>query len=115
MYAYQLAAAVDDGSGISHVIRGRDLLPSTFRQLYLQQCLALESPIYGHTPILSDSDGNKLSKQTGAPGVDIRHAEHNIRTALHALGQESPPPALTQIAELLDWATIHWQRECIPR
>ena len=49
--AYQLAVVVDDSvEGITHVIRGLDLLPSTPRQLYLQNALGLDSPRYGHIP-----------------------------------------------------------------
>lgn len=66
VYAYQLAVAVDDGlSGITEVIRGRDLLSSTPRQLWLFHLLGLTPPEYFHIPLLTDSGGKRLSKRDG--------------------------------------------------
>lgn len=115
LYAYQLAAAVDDTEGISHVVRGQDLLPSTFRQLFIQHCLGLPSPRYGHLPLVFDPEGNKLSKQTGAPALDDACPSANLRAALNRLGQEPPPEDLSDPESLLDWSVQHWQRERIPK
>lgn len=71
LFAYQLACAVDEQiDGITHVIRGIDLLDSTPMQRFITQCLGYESPTYGHFPILVGADGAKLSKQTFAEPVD---------------------------------------------
>ncbi len=71
LFAYQLACAVDERiDGITHVIRGIDLLDSTPMQRFITKCLGYESPIYGHFPILVGADGTKLSKQTFAEPVD---------------------------------------------
>lgn len=62
--AYQLAVAVDDGlMGVTQVVRGRDLLGSVARQMYVQRLLGLPSPTYGHVPLLVAADGRRLSKR----------------------------------------------------
>lgn len=62
--AYQLAVTVDDGRmGITEVVRGRDLLSSTPRQLFLLREMGFSSPHYIHTPLLLAPDGRRLSKR----------------------------------------------------
>ena len=69
--AYQLAVVVDDAAmGITEVVRGDDLLPSTAKQLLLIDALALEVPVHGHVPLLLGTDGVRLSKRHR--GVTIR-------------------------------------------
>ena len=64
VYAYQLAVVVDDAMmGVSQVVRGRDLLSSTPRQLWLQEELGLPHPEYGHIPLLLAPDGRRLAKR----------------------------------------------------
>jgi glutamyl-Q tRNA(Asp) synthetase len=71
LFAYQLACAVDEHlDSITEVIRGIDLLESTPMQRFISERLGLASPSYGHFPILINSDGAKLSKQTFASPVD---------------------------------------------
>jgi len=65
--AYNLAVVVDDAAqGITHVVRGDDLLSSTPRQLLLQQLLALPHPQYAHVPLVLAPDGTRLAKRHGA-------------------------------------------------
>ena len=62
--AYQLAVVVDDAEmGVTQVVRGRDLLGSCARQMYLQDLLGYENPSYGHVPLLVAPDGRRLSKR----------------------------------------------------
>ncbi len=64
VYAYQLAVVVDDAwMGIDEVVRGRDLLSSTPRQMYLQRLLGYATPSYVHVPLLTAPDGRRLSKR----------------------------------------------------
>lgn len=65
--AYNLAVVVDDAlQGVTHVVRGDDLLSSTPRQLLLQRFLALPTPSYAHIPLVLGEDGMRLAKRHGA-------------------------------------------------
>ena len=74
--SYQLAVVVDDAaSGITHVLRGEDLLGSTPRQLQLGCALGLPTPRYAHVPLLLGPDGKRLAKRAGPPSLaELRRA-----------------------------------------
>jgi glutamyl-Q tRNA(Asp) synthetase len=115
LYAYQLAVVVDDAdAGITHVVRGADLLNSTPRQILLQQALGLETPEYAHLPVATDRNGIKLSKSAGAAGIDLRHTGQELWRALHFLRQQ-PPSELRLVAPSLlwTWAIEHWQPDSL--
>ncbi len=64
VYAYQLAVVTDDiEAGVTQVVRGRDLLSSTPRQLYLYELMGQTPPAYCHVPLLLARDGRRLSKR----------------------------------------------------
>ena len=116
LFAYQLAVVVDDAyQGITQIVRGSDLLGSTVRQIYLQQCLAYQPTDYLHLPLVRNTAGIKLSKQTGARALDNKRAVANLCAALEFLGQQPPAElADTSIANLLDWARSNWSVSRIP-
>ena len=96
-FTYQLCVVVDDGrQGITHLIRGEDVLPSTGRQLLLRELLGYPDAVtVYHHPLLTAADGTKLSKGTGAP--PIRH----LREAGY-----SPGAVRAQAARHVGWAGI---------
>ena len=113
LFSYQLAVVLDDEyQGISHVMRGTDLLDSTPRQIYLQQCLGYRQPVYAHVPLALNSEGQKLSKQNLATGLHQGLESQNLHQALHWL-QQAPPKELADqsVVEILRWATDHWSLE----
>ncbi|MEW6859483.1 tRNA glutamyl-Q(34) synthetase GluQRS [Trueperella pyogenes] len=66
-YSYNFVSVVDDGEyGITQVVRGDDLLPSTPRQVYLQKLLGYATPEYIHVPLVLNREGVRLAKRDGA-------------------------------------------------
>lgn len=64
--AYQLAVVVDDAAaGVTEVVRGDDLIPSTPRQLLLYRSLGLTAPRFAHVPLVVGEDGRRLAKRHG--------------------------------------------------
>ena len=116
LFAYQLAVVVDDaGQGITHIVRGADLLASTPRQIYLQRCLGLPTPAYAHLPMVVNAAGEKLSKQTRAAPIDPAQPIPALIAALTLLGQ-APPADLagSSVADIWVWAIQHWKISQVP-
>lgn len=116
-FAYQLAVVVDDfEQGVTHVVRGADLLASTPRQVLLQRMLAYPTPQYSHLPVAVNRNGEKLSKQTlAAPLADCEAPAELVR-ALRFLGQDAPADlAAASIPEIWTWARKNWRTDSIPR
>lgn len=116
-FAYQLACAVDEvAQGISHVVRGVDLIGSTFRQICVLGYLGLPVPRYCHLPLVLDARGYKLSKQHGAAAIEGRDAARNLCAALEILGQEIPEGAAgLPSRDIVATAIRHWKPGRIPR
>lgn len=109
LWAYQLAVVVDDAfQAITHVVRGEDLADNTPRQLLLQAALGLRHPRYLHTPLVRGADGEKLSKQHGAPMLDTSEPLKALLPAAKMLGL-SPVPAQTQVADALAYWVMIWR------
>lgn len=107
LFSYQLAVVVDDAAqGITHVVRGEDLLDSTPWQNWLQRLLGYPVPRYCHIPLVRDTAGDKLSKQTGAEALDPDRAPDLLRSALRFLNQPEVGPGTTR--EVLASAVRGW-------
>ena len=108
--AYQLAVVVDDADqGITHVVRGADLLTSTPRQIVLQHALDYPTPVYKHLPVVLDAQGYKLSKQTLATPLGAADPLPALRWAGRFLGLPDLDPAPHPRA-WLDSAIRLWPR-----
>lgn len=82
LWAYQLAAVVDDAAmGVTEVVRGSDLLSSTPRQLLLYELLELPAPRFIHGPLLLAPDGRRLSKRDRDLNLDVL-LEHSTSEAI---------------------------------
>jgi glutamyl-Q tRNA(Asp) synthetase len=87
LWAYQLAVVVDDAEQrITDVVRGADLLDNTPRQIWLQRALHLPTPRYLHVPVVTNAQGEKLSKQTGAAALDTAQPLPELERAWRHLG-----------------------------
>lgn len=116
LWAYQLACVVDDAAqGITHVVRGRDLLDSTPRQIHLQRLLGLPTPHYVHLPLVTDHNGHKLSKSNADRAIHTQPAEHVLRTALACLGLDAGAPRTRTVNQLLSFAIANFDCARLPR
>ena len=115
LFSYQLAVVVDDAmQGITHVVRGADLLQSTTRQIYLQQCMGYCTPTYAHIPLVLNSQGQKLSKQTLASALPLDNILATLVSAFNFLPYlPQPVPSFSSLPALWQWAFTHWQLDHI--
>ncbi len=114
--SYILAVSIDDANErYTEVVRGYDLLAITPRQIHLTKLLGRKPPNFMHIPIITNDQGEKLSKQTHAPALNKSHARIMLYNALIDLGQE--PPKFLQwrsVMSIWDWAVMNWRPELIP-
>jgi glutamyl-Q tRNA(Asp) synthetase len=109
-WAYQLAVVVDDAdAGITDIVRGADLLDSTARQIYLQRCLGASTPAYLHVPVVTNDEGEKLSKQTGATALDESDPLHALHAAARHLELDVGDETYTTLTAFYDAATTAWK------
>ena len=114
VFAYQLAVCVDDAEmGVNEVVRGRDLLGSSARQMYLQDLLDLPHPAYAHVPLLVTADGRRLSKRERDCDLGELRARFGTPEALlgmvaHAAGiaPDARPRSAGDLVELFSWEAV---------
>jgi glutamyl-tRNA synthetase len=120
VFSYQLAAAVDDvAMGVTHVVRGADLVASTPRQIWLARALEAGPPRYGHVALVVAGDGSRLQKRTFPGGVvrDLREAGISPETIVgelaHGVGlaPTNTPASALEVAIASADRPIVWRRE----
>jgi glutamyl-tRNA synthetase/glutamyl-Q tRNA(Asp) synthetase len=110
--AYHLASVVDDAaSGVTRIVRGRDLAPHTPTQIAVQQLLGLPRPVYRHHLLLLESRGEKLAKLHGSVSLPELRGRYDARALCgvlaHAAGLRPGPDPVTPADLLSEFA---WQR-----
>lgn len=114
VFAYQLAVVADDAAmGVTEVVRGRDLLASAPRQIYLYRLLGARPPAFCHAPLLLAPDGRRLSKRDADLGLDalraqgLSAADITGRLAFAAGLLDRPQPASPeQLLPLFSWDKV---------
>lgn len=117
--AYHLAVVVDDAyQNITHVVRGFDLLSSTFNQMALQQVLEYSTLKYLHLPLVCNQTGQKLSKQQQALAIDPYRPIENLVQVLNMLNINLAPASEYKKyspESLLEKAVNYWQPQNLPK
>ena len=112
VYAYQLAASFDDmDMGVDRVVRGRDLLSSTARQIWLISQLGGTPPEYCHAPLLISKDGRKLSKRDGDLNILSLRQNHSLEEILGYLAAQlglgdGTPVCAQKLLQTFDWSLV---------
>jgi len=116
LISYLLAVVVDDAEqGITHVVRGADLIDETPKQIYLQQQLQLATPQYAHVPTLVE-DGLKLAKSRRSLSLCSSEVGEQLIGVFQMLGLKPPQPLnLGTISEIWRWAIGQWHVERVPK
>ena len=105
VFAYQLAVTADDGlMGVTEVVRGRDLLSSCGRQLYLYRLLGLTPPKFAHIPMLLSKDGRRLSKRDKDMDLSMLKTRFNSAELLGRLAYLGGQPTRAQdLVKVFSW------------
>ena len=115
--AYQLAVVIDDAAqGVTHVVRGADLLDVTPRQIYLQRLLDLPLPAYAHVPVLTEPDDTKLAKARRSVRLDADSPMTQLLAVFAMLGL-APPPSLggAALRDAWEWGIGQWDIKRVPK
>lgn len=120
-FAYQLAVVVDDiAMGVTQVVRGRDLLDSTPRQLYLYRLLGARPPAYYHVPLLLAPDGRRLSKRERDLDMGALRARYGAEEILGRLAfltglrETAAPVEARALAETFSWSRVRRENLYLP-
>lgn len=113
---YHLASVVDDESmGVTAVVRGGDLVPSTLRQLFVSELLGYTVPNFAHVPTVVDEGGRKLSKSSNDMSIVAIAGGAAFHDALIVLGQDPPLDIRGEPARTVrDWGIRHWDISKVP-
>lgn len=116
LFAYNLAVVLDDiDQGVTEVVRGADLIEPTGRQISLYRMLGQVPVRYLHLPLAMDKNGNKLSKQNHATGIDLTHPASMILEAMAFLGFAIPKELhQANLDEILRWGVQNWHLNQLP-
>ena len=105
---YNLAVVVDDvDMQITHVIRGEDHIANTAKQILLYEAMGASVPEFGHTPLILNRDGRKLSKRDGVTSISDFQKMGYVAPALvnyMTLLGWTPPDATQEIFTLSEAA-----------
>lgn len=114
--SYQLAVVVDDGAmGVTEVVRGNDLIASTFRQLDLYGALNLNAPHYAHVPLVCGSDGRRLAKRHGdtrlsqyrEQGVAASRIVTWAAQSTGMIGASESVESASEVIDRFDWGRLN--------
>lgn len=121
VYAYQLAVVVDDAlMGVNQVVRGRDLLDSTPRQIWLNRTLGFVSPEYAHVPLLLAPDGRRLAKRDRDQELGLLQQRYTapelVGHLAHLAGliPEYTPVTPAQLVSLFSWHKVPREDLIVP-
>ncbi|WP_420405477.1 glutamate--tRNA ligase [Nisaea sp.] len=117
---YTLASVVDDIEfGISHILRGEDHLTNSAAQIQLFKALGAEPPKMGHLSLLTDADGQGLSKRLGSLSLEQLREDGleamAINTLLAKLGTSDPVEPCQRIGQLIETFDISKFSRATPR
>ncbi|MCW8091949.1 tRNA glutamyl-Q(34) synthetase GluQRS [Alteromonas sp. ASW11-130] len=117
LFSYNLVVVLDDiAQGVTHVVRGHDLLNTTAAHLTLYNLLNQSPPQYAHFPVAAMLPGQKLSKQNRARAVDDSNPLGNLRKVLKFLTIWQPEcDNIDSCETLLEWATMRWDCKKLPK
>jgi len=113
LFGYQLAVVIDDAlSGVTEIVRGRDILFSTPRQMHLQRTLGFAAPQYAHIPLLLDCNGRRLAKRDKDLDLTalskVMTPEQILGMLAHSAGiiPENRPAGLAELTKVFDWKDV---------
>ena len=113
---YLLAVVVDDETqGVTHIVRGADLLDSTPRQIYLQRLLCLAEPRYAHVPLLTEASGGKLAKSRRSLALDAQAVIPQLVSVFALLGMPALQEHFAHVEDAWRWAEAAWNLNKVPK
>ena len=122
LFGYQLAAVVDDAlTGVNEIVRGRDILASTPRQIHMLRILGFSVPEYSHIPLLMDSEGRRLAKRDKDLSLDEllkRYTPEDILGMLafaYGVLPEWRRATLDELVRIFDWKNVKREDMRLPK